>query len=436
MIQILSGVLLPLLLMGAGAWFVASVGGRLLCHPHRVWDALRGQGGGSSARALAVALAGTLGVGNIAGVATALVLGGAGAVFWMWVSALLAMLLKYAEIVLAMRTRRADGQGRFHGGAMHYIKVAFGQKAGAPMAAMFALLCLCCAFTLGGVIQSSAAAEAACGVFDLPPLAVGVGMGIAAALILACGSVKLERACTLLVPAVCLLFSVAAVAVLVLRRQALPSAFAAILQGAFQPFAAGAGVVGFLTSKALRYGVARGLVSNEAGCGTAPIAHIAAENRSPAAQGVWGILEVFVDTILLCTITALVILVSGVPLSGEGGVMLAVEAFSAVLGRAAAPVLALSVLLFAFATLLCWSHYGGECLIYLTGKPRAARWMSLPVLLSSIIGAVAAPAILWELTDLILALMAILNITALLICRRAVGEETKLFCDDRGRTGR
>ena len=240
----------------------------------------------------------------------------------------------------------------------------------------------------------------------------------------------------MLVPAVCLLFSVAAVAVLVLRRQALPSAFAAILQGAFQPFAAGAGVVGFLTSKALRYGVARGLVSNEAGCGTAPIAHIAAENRSPAAQGVWGILEVFVDTILLCTMTALVILVSGVPLSGEGGVMLAVEAFSAVLGRAAAPVLALSVLLFAFATLLCWSHYGGECLIYLTGKPRAARWMSLPVLLSSIIGAVAAPAILWELTDLILALMAILNITALLICRRAVGEETKLFCDDRGRTGR
>ncbi|MBQ8358210.1 MAG: sodium:alanine symporter family protein [Clostridia bacterium] len=423
--DILSGVILPLLLMGAGVFFLCRLGGKILCHPRRLLGALRGEGGKSAAKALSVALAGTLGVGNIAGVATAIALGGAGAVFWMWVSALLAMLLKYAEIVLALRTRRYDREGRPHGGAMFYIKEGIRGRGGAVLAALFAVLCLCCSFTLGGVIQSSAATEAMAGVFDLPPLAVGIAIGVVAAVILARGSAKIENACAAVVPFVCVLFSVASVAVLILRREAIPAAFGVIFKGAFTRRSGSAGVLGFLTSKALRYGVARGLVSNEAGCGTAPIAHAAAEMKSPAAQGVWGILEVFVDTVLLCTMTALVILVSGVPVGGEGGVMLAVEAYGAVLGQIAAPVLALSVLFFAFATVLCWSHYGGECLLYLTHKKSAARWMIPAVLLSSVIGAVAAPAVLWELTDIIIALMAVLNITALLIQRRAVLAETK-----------
>lgn len=424
--QVLMGMLLPCLLMGAGVWFAVTVGRYLFCRPRRMLHALRGEGGKSAARALALALAGTLGVGNIAGVATAMALGGAGAVFWMWVSACLAMLLKYAEIVLAVRTRRYDAEGRAHGGAMLYIKEAVGGRMGRMLAAAFALLCLLCSFTLGGVIQSSAAAEATAAVFHIPPLWVGLLMGVAAALILAKGSDRVEHACAALVPLVCALFAMAAVAVLILRRAAIPAAFAAIFKGAFSFQSGGAGVLGFLTAKGVRYGVTRGLISNEAGCGTAPIAHAASEKR-PAEQGVWGILEVFVDTVLLCTLTALVILVSGVPLEGEGGVMLALDAFAAVLGGIAPPVLAVSVLFFAFATVLCWSHYGGECLCYLTGKKGAAKWMIPLVLAASAVGAVAAPAFLWELTDLVVTLMAVLNITALLCCHRVVKAETVAY---------
>ena len=422
--SVLSGVLLPLLLCGAGVYFLFAVGGKILRHPRRALGAIRGK---SAARALAVALAGTLGVGNIAGVATAIVLGGAGAVFWMWVSACLAMLLKYAEIVLALRTRRYDASGRAHGGAMLYIKEGFGGRLGKGLAAAFAVLCLLCSFTLGGVIQSSAAAEAMSGVFHMPPLAVGIGIGGLAAVILARGSAKVENACIAIVPFVCVLFSVASAAVLVLRREAIPDALSAIFKGAFSWKSGGAGALGFLTARSLRYGVARGLVSNEAGCGTAPIAHAAAETKSPTAQGVWGMIEVFVDTVLLCTMTALAILVSGVPLVGEGGTMLAINAFGAVLGEIAAPTLSLSILIFAFATVLCWSHYGSECLLYLTGKARATKWMIPAVLVCSVVGAVAAPALLWELTDLIIALMAILNISTLLVSRRAVIEETRHY---------
>lgn len=424
---ILSGIVVPMLLFASGAYFFGAVGWRILRHPRRALSAFGAGDRKSAATALAVALAGTLGVGNIAGVATAILLGGAGAVFWMWVSALFAMLLKYAEILLAVRTRRYDERGRAHGGAMHYIKEGFGGRAGESLAAVFAVLCLLCAAMLGGVIQSNAAAEAVAGAFGAPPLAVGLLMGGVAAFLLWRGSARVERACTALVPFVCVLFSVAAIAVIVSRRAALPGAFRAIFEGAFSARSGGAGVLGFLTSKALRYGVARGLVSNEAGCGTAPIAHAAAKTESPAAQGLWGILEVFVDTILLCTMTALVILTSGVPLVGEGGVTLALDAFSSVLGRIAAPVLALSILFFAFATVLCWSHYGAECLYYLTGRKKAGKWMTPLVLGACVAGAVAAPALLWELTDLILALMTVLNVTALLIQRHAVVEETKDF---------
>ena len=425
--QVLLGVLLPCLLAGAGIWFLSTAGWRILHHPRRALSAMGGSGKRSALRALSVALAGTLGVGNIAGVATAIVLGGAGAVFWMWISAFFAMFLKYAEIVLAVRTRRIDGAGKPHGGAMYYIREGFPGKAGKGLAALFAVLCLGCSLALGGVIQSAAAAEAMAGVFRLPPMAVGGVMGALAVAILARGGERVEKACTALVPFVCVLFSVASLAVLIARHEAIPTAFSAIFRGAFRVQSGAAGIVGFLTSKSVRYGVTRGLISNEAGCGTAPIAHAAAEAKSPAAQGLWGILEVFVDTILLCTMTALVILTSGAELTGEGGVTLAIAAYGSVLGRAAPPILALSILFFAFATVLCWSHYGAECLLYLTGRPKSRRFMLPLVLLSCVVGAVAAPRILWEITDVILALMAILNIVALLTCRRTVQRETEVL---------
>jgi len=427
--QVLSGMAVPLLLTVVGLYFLCTAGVRILRHPRRALSGMLTAGAGegtSPARALSVALAGTLGVGNIAGVASAIALGGAGAVFWMWVSALLAMLLKYAEIVLAVRYRVFDADGTPHGGAMYYIRKIFRGNLGRALASAFAILCLALALTLGGVVQTHVAAEALAGVFCIPYLATGAAFAVLAAWILWRGAARVEATCARLVPLVCLLFSVASIAVLVARRAALPAAFSAIFADAFTVQSGAAGVFGFFTSRAVRFGVARGLVSNEAGCGTAPIAHAASNAKSPAQQGFWGIFEVFVDTVLLCTMTALVILVSGVPIT-EGGVMLAIGAYESVLGRTAAPMLALSITFFAFATVLCWSHYGGACLVYLTGKRAAARYL-IPVMALAVLGgALAAPDFVWGVTDLVIGAMTVLNLAALLAARRTVTRETQEF---------
>lgn len=416
--SVLSGVILPFFLLGSGSYFAILLLPRLF---GRKRQKARGQG---SARALAVALAGTLGVGNIAGVASAIALGGAGAVFWMWVSALLAMFLKYAEVVLALRYRRYDGSGRAHGGAPYYIKKAFMGRVGKALGSVFAVLCLVCMFTLGGVVQSAAASEAMQVAFSVSPVLTGTLLGVGACVVLFKGSTGVERACTVLVPAVCALFSVGSLAAILMQVEAVPAAFSAIFKGAFSFESAAGGALGFFTSQAVRYGVARGIVSNEAGCGTAPIAHASARVSRPHDQGIWGIAEVFVDTILLCTLTALVILTSGVPPVSGGGMAYALAAYGAVLGNVAAPLLAISVLIFAFATVLCWAHYGKESLYALTGKEKG-NFLPFFVALACLVGALAAPALVWEVTDLVLAVLTILNLVALLVLRKEVKEESE-----------
>ncbi len=416
--EVLSGVILPFFLLSMGAYFAALLVPRLIKRKKR---SAKGMG---SAQALAVALAGTLGVGNIVGVASAIALGGAGAVFWMWLSALFAMFLKYAEVVLAVRHRRLDEAGRAHGGAPYYMKKAFPGRVGRVLGGIFALLCLACMFTLGGVVQSAAASEAMSVAFSVPPVLTGTLIGVGACVVLWRGSKGVERACTVLVPVVCALFAIGSLAAIVLRADALPAAFAAIFKGAFSAQSAAGGALGFFTSRAVRYGVARGIVSNEAGCGTAPIAHAAADVRYPHEQGVWGIIEVFVDTILLCTMSALVILTSDTPPVSGGGMAYALAAYGAVLGGAAAPLLAVSVLIFAFATVLCWAHYGKESLYALTGKENG-KLLPLFVAFACLFGALAAPALVWDVTDLILALMTLLNLAALLCLRREVREESE-----------
>lgn len=420
MVALLSGVIVPLLLLLAGVYFAVRL---LPLFRFRYTKVGGGTQGGL--RALGVALAGTLGVGNIAGVAVAIALGGAGAIFWMWVSALLAMLLKYAEVVLALRTRVFDAEGKPHGGAPYYVRRAFGGRLGAVLATVFALLCLFCALTLGAVMQSAAASEAMASAFSIPPIVTGTLLGAAALVVLAFGIGGVERACALLVPLTCAFFMLLSVLALVLRYEAIPSALARIFREAFSLTSGGAGVLGFLTSGAIRYGVARGLVSNEAGCGTAPIAHATTPCTSPKHQGLLGMVEVFVDTILLCTLTALVILVSDVPVATGGGMRFAIDAYASILGPVAMPAISLSVLLFAFATVLCWSHYGAESLYTLTGRARTSRVYLVAIAISCVWGAVAAPHVVWDMTDLVLSLMAILNIVTLLTLHRDVVEETK-----------
>ena len=416
LVQAVSGVLVPILLLLVGGYFAVTLLLRLVCA--RLKKPCEKRRGGGAA-ALAIALAGTLGVGNIAGVGSALAMGGAGAIFWMWISALFAMALKYAEVVLALRTRRFDERGEVHGGAPYYMELAFPGRSGKRMGKLFAVLCFLCSLTLGTVMQSAAAAEVMAESFGVPPLAVGLAIGAGAVLILGLGAEGVERACALIVPFVCTLFAVASLAAIFVGRAMLPAAFRAIFREAFTWESGVGGVVGFLTSRAVRYGVARGLVSNEAGCGTAPIAHARSGSNSPVRQGLFGIVEVLVDTVLLCTMTALVILVSGVLPGGGGGMRYALLAYSALLGPLAVPLVALCALFFAFATVLCWSHYGRESL-YVLGRKKGTGWPLFLILVGCAWGAVAAPDTVWDITDLVLGIMAVLNMICLLLLRREV----------------
>ncbi len=417
LVQAVSGVFVPLLLLLVGGYFAVMLLSCLARSKRGKGKKEKRKGG---AGALALALAGTLGVGNIAGVGSALALGGPGAIFWMWISSLFAMALKYAEVVLALRTRRFDGQGGVHGGAPYYMEMALPGRLGKRAGNLFAVLCFVCSLTLGAVMQSAAAAEVMQESFSVPPLAIGIALGVGAVLILGLGAKGVERACTLIVPVICALFTVASLVAIFVGRAALPTAFAAIFKGAFSFQSGVGGVVGFFTSRALRYGVARGLVSNEAGCGTAPIAHALAQTESPVRQGLFGVVEVLVDTVLLCTMTALVILVSGVLPSEGGGMRYALAAYTALLGPIAVPLVSLCALCFAFATVLCWSHYGAESLYVLGGQKKGGGWQLVLILMACAWGAVAAPDTVWDVTDLVLGLMAILNMSALLLLHKEV----------------
>jgi AGCS family alanine or glycine:cation symporter len=234
----------------------------------------------------------------------------------------------------------------------------------------------------------------------------------------------------LLVPIMTLGYLVLSAAVLILRREAVGAVFLSIFRDAFSTASVGGGILGFLTSRAIQSGTMRGLLSNEAGCGTAPTAHATAQAKSPAAQGVWGIFEVFVDTILLCTVTALVVLVSFDEVRGVGadGVMMTIRAYSTVLGGWAEWFFAAAILAFGYATLICWASYGLECLRFLTPR-RSFRYLYFFVFGAAIlIGAVVAPESVWTLTDVSVTLLTLINLSALLLLRREIKKETEAFC--------
>lgn len=435
MIQwLLTGGGIPILLMLAGIFFLFYLRGYPWRAPRKMLLSLtrgEGEGGVSSFRALMMALAGTLGVGNIVGVANALFVGGAGAVFWMWISALVAMILKYAEILLAVRHRQRDRDGSFFGGAVYYIKEHFSSKrkhrAAVILSSAFAVFMILDALAMGCVIQVNAVSSAAQGVWELPPLLSAVALLLLTMPLLIKGSRGISALTEYLVPIMTGGYILLSLAVLILKRDALPAAFSSIFSEAFSVQSMGGGVLGFLTSKALRVGTMRGLLSNEAGCGTAPTAHASAAARSPAAQGVWGIFEVFVDTILLCTATALVILVSGADINsfGADGVMLTVTAYSSVLGELAGWFFSAAVFCFGYATVICWSGYGLENLKFLTRKKSWRRFYFVAVALCIFLGAFAAPQSVWDVSDFAITVLTLINVTVLLLMRREIYEETE-----------
>lgn len=430
----------PILLFGVGIFYILRLKGFYLLHPWRCFRQLfsrKNTDGISPFRALTVALAGTLGVGNIVGVASALYFGGAGAVLWMLVSALIAMVLKYAEITLAVRHRRLSPDGQPMGGAPYYIEDGLSHaglpRLGKALAAIFALLCLLNAITMGSFLQINAVAGAMNEGFSVPPILTGAVIAVLSVAVVKGGAKRISALTETLVPFMTVGFLVVCIAVLILRRERIPAALTAIWQDAWHPLTAGAGIGGFLLSKGIRFGVMRGLVSNEAGCGTAPMAHAAADTDLPARQGLFGLVEVFVDTVLLCTVTALCILVSdsGPSAFGEDTVRTAQTAFSSVLGDWAGWFFAISILLFGVATVICWAHYGMTCMGYLArgrGKQAAETAYVLLLAASLVMGAVTAPTLAWMLADGAIALMTVLNLLILLLMQKEVAEETdRLF---------
>lgn len=365
-------------------------------------------------RALTVALAGTLGVGNITGVAAAILLGGSGALFWMWVSALTTMLIKYAEVVLAVRTRTLithDGEREYHGGPMRYLRLLPGGKITVPV---FCVLCIAASFVQGNLIQTSAAAVCLDRTFSFPPLPAALLFSFSAAALIFGGRKRISAFTEAMIPLMTGLYFLMGTAVILRNLPALPDVFADIFENAFSLRAVTGGGGGTLMLAAMRHGCAKGVFSHEAGCGTAPISHAGAETDSAHRQGLLGIAEVAVDTLILCTVTGLVLLLSGVGYGGDAGdsTKAVLDAFSLWFGQPAAVFLTVSILFYAFATVVCWSFYGTECLAALTGarRERFARNLYLALFsLCTCLGAFLGSGRLWQLSDFLTISMTVLN---------------------------
>ena len=377
----------------------------------RFWRTVSGKNP-SSFRALCTALAATVGTGNLVGVAGAICIGGPGSIFWMWVCGLLGMATKYAEAVLAVRYRIKTADG-YAGGPMYMITRGMGRR-WHWLAKLYCLLGVMASFGVGNATQINAVAA---GFGSLLGRNVGLGTGLILAgsvgFMLFGGAKRIGQTAERLVPIVSSAYILLCAGILIARAEAIPQALGAILQGAFSPKAATGGLIGS-GFQALRVGCARGVFTNEAGMGTASIAHGGAEVTHPVDQGLMGIMEVFLDTIVICTLTALTILCSGVPVpyGDDVGGTLTFDAFSAVYGDWAAVFLVSALCCFAFATVLGWGLYGGRCAEFLFGS-HAWRSFAVAQTVMAFFGAVLETGPVWHLAELLNGLMAIPNLIAL-----------------------
>ena len=425
-----TGTALPLLLISTGVFFLFYL--RFCIFKRRKKQKRSGTGSVSPLSALSVALAGTLGVGNITGVAGALLLGGLGSVFWMWVCALAAMVLKFAEILLGIRHRRRNGT-EFYGGAQYYMEDFFSQN-GHPILArfvpvLFSLLCVLTALTMGSMLQTNAAGFAFSEISGQSALPVAAVISVGAGVVILLGKRDISPLTRVIIPLMTLLYTVMCIAVIWLGRGRLGSVFSEIFEGAFSLKSGGAGVAGFTLARAVRYGAVRGLISNEAGCGTAPMAHCTADAQSPFDQGLLGAVEVFIDTVLLCTLTALTvgIVFPAQSLAEFGGSEAALvnSAFCAVLGKGAGVALSAALFFFAFATVICWGFYGSESLGYITKNKAIHSTFKACYLICTFVGGLNVGNAVWQISDLALGVMTVINLVTLFLMRKEIKAETE-----------
>jgi alanine or glycine:cation symporter, AGCS family len=379
--------------------------------------------------ALMTALSATVGTGNIAGVATAIAVGGPGAVFWMWMTALVGMATKYAEVVVAVKYREQNSKGQWVGGPMYAIKNGLGPK-WRWLAAAFAIFGGLAGFGIGAMVQANGISSAMESAFGVQTWMTGLVVAALTAAVVLGGIQRIGAVAEKLVPTMCLVYIVCVLWVLGCYVEQIPSAFMLIIEQAFQPTAAVGGFAGSTVLMAIRMGVARGIFSNEAGLGTAGIAQAAGQTKDPVFSGIVGMMGTFIDTIIVCTMTGLAIVVSGVWDSGASGALLSTQSFEAAMPGFGKYLLAISLAVFAFTTILGWAYYGEKCWTYLVGpiceKPFRVLWVA-----GVFMGAVVTLDVAWLVADTLNALMAIPNLISLLLLSPVIVKLTRQYFADK-----
>ncbi|HEL2110734.1 TPA: sodium:alanine symporter family protein [Streptococcus suis] len=427
---------LLLLLVGTGVYFTLRLGvfqiGKLPTAFRLIFSSDQsGQGDVSSFAALCTALAATVGTGNIVGVATAITTGGPGALFWMWVAAFFGMATKYAEGFLAIKYRTKDANGQAAGGPMHYITLGMGQK-WKPLAVFFAISGVLVALLgMGTFSQVNSIASSMSASFGLAPQLVSIVTAISIAFFIFGGIEKISDVSTKIVPFMAILYILASIIVLALHWDQLLPTLVLVFKSAFTPAAAVGGFAGATVQQAIQRGIARGVFSNESGLGSAPIAAAAAKSDNPVEQGLISMTGTFIDTLIICTLTGLTILVTG-QWSGEGleGAPLTQAAFATVFGNTGSIALTISLVLFAFTTILGWSYYGERCIEFLFGTKSILPYRLLFVAMVALGGFLKLD-LIWTIADIVNGLMALPNLIALLALSPVIIKETRQYFTDK-----
>ena len=394
----------------------------------------------SQFQSLCTALAATIGTGNIVGVASALLFGGPGAIFWMWIVAFFGMMTNYSENVLGIYYRRKNNKNEWSGGAMYYLRDGLGAKKGMKqigsiLAVLFALFCLLASFGIGNMSQINSIAGNMKAAFGIPNIITGVILMVLAGLVILGGIKRIASVTEKLVPFMAIIYVMGALVACILHANQLIPAFAAIFKGAFAMKAVGGGIVGSGIKMALTWGMKRGVFSNEAGLGSSVMVHSSSNVKEPVRQGMWGIFEVFADTIVVCTLTALTVLTSGLVdldtgkvISSAEGSALVGEAFSTAFGKIGPAFIAVAILLFAFSTVLGWSHYGSKAFEYLFGSQAIIIYRVIFIIFI-LGGATMSLDLAWDLSDTFNGLMAIPNLIGVIALSPVVCRITKNYVD-------
>ncbi len=419
-----------ILLVGTGFWLTFALRGiQFTKLGHALWLALVKRkeetdepGDITHFQALMTALSATVGTGNIAGVATAIAIGGPGALFWMWITGLVGMATKYSEAILAVKYREKDAKGEMCGGPMYYISKGLNMP---WLGTVFAVFASVAAFGIGNMVQSNSVADAVEATFSISPMITGIILMVFSAAVILGGIKSIGRVTSILVPIMIVFYSVGALYIIFTHISEVPAALVFIVKQAFNPTAATGGFAGATIMLAIRMGVARGVFSNESGLGSAPIAAAAAQTKSPATQALVSMTQTFIDTIIVCTMTGLVLILTGLWSSGLTGAELTTKAFAAGM-PGGAYIVTLGIILFAYSTILGWCYYGEKSIEYLFGVKSILPYRIVFICFIGV-GAVSKLSFVWNLSDTLNGLMAVPNLIGLLLLTPVIISETKKY---------